>query len=54
VLEYLHIRIRDLLATVKVDDKSETAALEQRQWQNLLDLQGRLAGYLRAISEPGE
>lgn len=54
VLEYLHIRIRDLLATVKVDDKSETALLEQRQWQNLLDLQGRLASYLRAISEPRE
>lgn len=52
VLEYLHIRIRDLLASVKVDDQLEQVLLEQRHWQNLLDLQGRLAGYLRAIAEP--
>lgn len=52
VLEYLHIRIRDLLASVRVDEKSEQAILEQRQWQNLLDLQGRLASYLRLIAEP--
>jgi pSer/pThr/pTyr-binding forkhead associated (FHA) protein len=52
MLEYLHIRIRDLLASVRVDDKSEQAMLEQRQWQNLLDLQGRLAIYLRSIAEP--
>ena len=54
VLEYLHIRIRDLLASVKVDDKTELATLEQRQWQNMLDLQARLAAYLRAIAEPQE
>ncbi len=54
VLEYLHIRIRDLLASVKVDAKSELATLEQRQWQNMLDLQARLATYLRAIAEPQE
>lgn len=54
VLEYLHIRIRDLLASVKVDEKTELATLEQRQWQNLLDLQARLATYLRAIAEPQE
>ncbi|MBL9124373.1 MAG: FHA domain-containing protein [Planctomycetaceae bacterium] len=54
VLEYLHIRIRDLLASVKVDEKTELATLEQRQWQNLLDLQARLAAYLRAIAEPQE
>jgi hypothetical protein len=28
--------------------------LEQRQWQNLLDLQARLSDYMRRITEPPE
>jgi hypothetical protein len=52
LLEYLHIRIRGLLTTVKVDDRSETVTLDARRWQALLDLQARLAGYLRQIGEP--
>ncbi len=52
LLEYLHIRIRGLLTTVKMDDRSETVALDGRRWQALLDLQSRLAGYLRQIGEP--
>ncbi|NLY00473.1 MAG: FHA domain-containing protein [Rhodopirellula sp.] len=52
VLQYLHLRIRGLIRTVRVSSKSEQVTLEQRQWQNLLDLQDRLAGYLRAIGEP--
>lgn len=54
LLEYLHIRLRGLLEGVRVDDRRETVEIDQRQWQNLLDLQGRLAVYLRRISEPGE
>ena len=52
LLEYLHIRVRRLLASVKVDDRSERVSLDQRQWQNLLDLQARLAAYLRAVGDP--
>ena len=52
LLEYLHIRIRDLLASVKIKADAERVTLEARQWQNLLDLQSRLAGYLRAIGRP--
>ncbi|NUQ64023.1 MAG: FHA domain-containing protein [Pirellulales bacterium] len=54
VLQYLHLRIRGLLRTVRAPAKSDRVTLEQRQWQNLLDLQDRLAGYLRAIGEPEE
>ena len=54
VLEYLHIRMRQLIATVECNDKSERVALDFRQWQNLLDLQGKLADYLREIGEPEE
>jgi pSer/pThr/pTyr-binding forkhead associated (FHA) protein len=54
LLEYLHVRIRDLLASVKIKAEAEQVTLEARQWQNLVDLQARLAGYLRAIGQPPE
>ena len=54
LLLYFHLRLRGLLESVGVVPRSETVTLEQRQWQNLLDLQGRIAGYLRAIGEPEE
>ena len=54
LLEYLHIRIRDLLSSVKIRADAERVTLEARQWQNLVDLQARLASFLRAIGNPGE
>jgi hypothetical protein len=53
LIEYLHIRMRYLLASVKMDGESEQrVTLDQRQWQNLVDLQARLANYLLLISDP--
>jgi hypothetical protein len=52
LLEYLHVRIRDLLASVSVKGDAERVSLETRQWQSLIDLQARLASYLRAIGQP--
>ena len=55
LLEYMHLRIGDLLATAHpADEESERMTLEQRQWQNLLDLQARLSDYMRRITEPPE
>lgn len=54
LLEYLHIRIRDLLASVQCDDPDKRINLDGRRWQSLLDLQGLLAEYMRSIGEPGE
>ena len=54
LLQYLHLRIRSLTQTVKPKGKSDQVTLEQRQWQNLVDLYDRVAGYLRSIGEPGE
>jgi hypothetical protein len=54
VLEYLHIRIRDLLGSVTIKGEAERVTLEARQWQNLLDVHSRLATYLRSISEPDQ
>ena len=53
LLNYLHLRLRGLIETVK-REKGDRVTLEQRQWQNLLDLQARLGGYLCQIGEPRE
>lgn len=54
LLEYLHVRIRDLLASVRMEEATDVVRLNLRQWQSLLDLQARLAVYLREIGEPRE
>ncbi|NQT14382.1 MAG: FHA domain-containing protein [Planctomycetes bacterium] len=52
MLQYLHLRMRGLVQSAKVRRKSDQVILDQRQWQNLLDLHDRVAGYLRSIGEP--
>jgi pSer/pThr/pTyr-binding forkhead associated (FHA) protein len=52
LVEYLHLRIRELLASVVIKPDAEQVSLEMRQWQNMIDLQARLASYLRAIGRP--
>lgn len=52
LLEYLHIRIRNLIASVKMEANSDKVAIDVRQWQGLIDLQARLANYLRDIGNP--
>ncbi len=54
LLEYLHIRIRHLLNSVQMDRKAQHIQLDPRQWQSLVDLQGRLSEYLRRIGEPDD
>lgn len=52
LLEYLHIRVRQLLASVQSDPKADRVTLDAHQWQGLLDLQSRVAEYLRRVGEP--
>ncbi len=54
MLQYMNLRMRGLLQSVKPKGKGDQVTLDQREWQNLIDLQVRLAGYLRRIGEPGE
>jgi predicted component of type VI protein secretion system len=54
LLMYLHLRVRTLIDSGKSKDKKDQVVLEMRHWQNLIDLQDRLAGYLREIGEPLE
>jgi len=51
LLEYMHIRLRDLISSVSIRPEAERVSLEARQWQNFIDLQARLATYLRAIGQ---
>ncbi|MBN1395533.1 MAG: FHA domain-containing protein [Pirellulales bacterium] len=54
ILQYLHLRLRGLIQSVRSKGKGDRVALEQQKWQNLVDLQDLLAGYLRRIGEPRE
>ena len=52
ILQYLHLRMRGLVQTVRSKDKGDRITLEQHRWQNLVDLQDLLSNYLRKIGEP--
>lgn len=52
LIEYMHIRLRHLLGSVKEEKKGDRVTLDVRQWQSLVDLQTRLAEYLRSIGDP--
>lgn len=54
LIHYFHLRLRGLVQSVKPVAKSDRVTLEARHWQNVLDLQSRLASYLRDVGEPGE
>jgi pSer/pThr/pTyr-binding forkhead associated (FHA) protein len=54
ILEYVHMRIRDLLASVRVEPQNGRINLDERQWQSLIDIQIRLAEYRRHIGEPSD
>lgn len=53
LLEYLLLRMRHLLSSVQVENnKAERVSLEFSQWQELIDLQSRLAEMLSAVTNP--
>ena len=53
LLNYLHIRIRQLIESVRFDrDQERRVSMPQNLWQNLLELQMKLAEYLRLIGDP--
>ena len=52
LFQYLHLRMRSLIREAKGPGRDDRVVLEQRQWQNLLDLHDRIACYLRSVGEP--
>jgi len=53
LLEYFHLRARQLVQSGVVDDQANDVKISLSQWQDLLDMQSQLAEYLRAIGDPG-
>jgi pSer/pThr/pTyr-binding forkhead associated (FHA) protein len=58
-LQYIQLRLRYLVTTVNAQNPDSnkdanvgSVSLEQYQWQNLLDLYGRIALYLHAVTDP--
>lgn len=54
LLTYMHARLRTLLDAAEPDSRGEKVSLDLTMWQNLVDLQARLAEYLRSIGEPDQ
>ena len=54
VLEFIHLQMRRLIATANIQPRSTKVELDIKQWHQLVDLQARLAEYLRAIAIPEE
>lgn len=54
VLEFIHLQMRRLIASSKLQPRSTKVELDIKQWHHLLDLQSRLAEYLRVIAHPDE
>lgn len=52
LLEYVNGRIKNLTSSIKLDRKAQQVALSADRWQELLDLQARLAELIRTIGEP--
>jgi pSer/pThr/pTyr-binding forkhead associated (FHA) protein len=53
LLEYLHLRSRQLVHSAIVDEGRQQVRISLSQWQDLLDMQSQLAEYLRLIGDPG-
>jgi pSer/pThr/pTyr-binding forkhead associated (FHA) protein len=52
LLDFLHVNIRTLIRSVGTTQNEQRVTLSVREWQRLLDLQERLAVYIRQIGEP--
>lgn len=52
VIEFLHINLRRVVQDAEIDSRRQCIELTFEQWQRLLDLQFRLAEYLRDVGSP--
>lgn len=52
LLDYFHITLRTLIRSVGITPNEQRLTVSVREWQRLLDLQERLAVYIRRIGDP--
>ena len=50
--DYFHMLLRRVVSDANVDHRQHRVELSLEQWQKLLDLQSRIAEYLRHIDQP--
>ena len=54
MLDFLHLRLRKVIRKASQSDSGNAVTINQKQWQNLLELQSRISEYLRAVGRPSE
>jgi len=54
MLEFLHLKLRRIIQSAEISQQGEMIAMGQAEWQSILDLQARIAAYLRAVGRPDE
>lgn len=52
VLEFIHLQMRRMIGSANIPARSTKVELDIKQWHQLVDLQARLAEYLRVIAIP--
>ena len=52
MIEYLHMQIRRVITDVDIDARKRQVEMSTEQWQKILDVQSRLAEYLRDVGQP--
>jgi len=52
VIEYLHVHLRHIIQDAEMSQRGQAVHLSQVKWQQIVDLQSRLAEYTNKISKP--
>ena len=52
ILEFFHVHIRKLINDVELNHERQAAEISKIKWHQMLDLQSRIAEYLRNIGRP--
>ena len=52
VIEYLHIHLRHIIQDAELSQRGQAVHLSQIKWQQIIDLQSRLAEYTNKIGKP--
>ncbi len=54
VFEYVHLHMRRLINAARIEPRSSVVQLDVKQWHQLIDLQARMAEYLRGVALPND
>ena len=52
VIEYLHLHLRYVINDAEITQRGQAVQLPQKKWQQILELQSRLAEYIDRVGKP--